>query len=647
MKDLLTAFSSQTQAPRWLEAGIAVVDEQNRVLRLDHSLAEWFGIAIEEAVGRELAPLLAERCPDWPGQFAAALRERTGFSTFEVVDAGSKPSLWLRCEVTVGPGCRFVRLASVLPPLQELSESGWEWRLRSDAARQQLFVRMMRAEAQLQSITQRWPGVIFSQRADFSFSFASSRIEELTGFSVEQLRHQPGLFWRLVHEADVGELQSTWRRLDRLNPTASMTYRIRHATTGRVAYLMESREAIFSESGLLLGYEGVWLDVTRQTIAERRLSSAAWKETIAVLTMGLAHDFSNIMSGIHALSESFGAEVSPGHPLHDGLALIRQNSMQASQLVRRILSLHNDKAGEQNYHNLNEIAADTVELMRKTMPRRVAIHLELAPESLALYVDAVELRQVIINLIVNAVDSMPEGGRLTVTTSLHDALPLENLRLGQVGRLPAVCLTVKDTGCGIPASQLNQIFDPFFTTKPVNKGSGLGLYNARLFLEKHRGAISVDSMPGAGTTFRLWLPLADFTDNDRVAPAGTAVRHTVLLLGSGGQALERMVQYLREHGFYVVACLTPESAHQALASGQYQFAVILGFGDRDNRWIWQLLSEARQNRLPVKTAVQIVGCNIDELDTRSLTGLDAVFSPDTPASEVLAGLQPLLAAAPA
>jgi nitrogen-specific signal transduction histidine kinase len=133
-----------------------------------------------------------------------------------------------------------------------------------------------------------------------------------------------------------------------------------------------------NKGDLVLGYEGVWLDVTRQTIAEKRLSSAAWKETLAVLTMGLAHDFSNVMAGIHSISESFLAQIDAQNPFHEGMSLIRQNSLQASQLVQRIINLHHGKTGERNYHDLNEIVGGLVELGRKIIPRRIEITIELA-----------------------------------------------------------------------------------------------------------------------------------------------------------------------------------------------------------------------------------------------------------------------------
>src|SRR5206468_11305478 len=114
---------------------------------------------------------------------------------------------------------------------------------------------------------------------------------------------------------------------------------------------------------------------------------------------------------------------------------------------------------------------------------------EYSTDGLPLYVDAVEFRQVLINLTLNAADAMPQGGKLTFKTALHKtAAELENFH-GTMPNPPAVCLCVSDTGSGIPPRHLNAIFDPFFTTKSMSKGTGLGLYNAKLFVDTHRGGI--------------------------------------------------------------------------------------------------------------------------------------------------------------
>ena len=505
---------SSAEPVAWLESGQAILDSSGRITEINESFSQWLDLADGSLAGRSLWTLLEERCPEWHARLESFRAGKETFSEIELklpADPAQTPQ-WFRLELASHVAGCFVRFHSILPPLPELEENSWDQQLRNEFARREMFLRLLRAEAQLKSLTDRWPGVIFSQRADFSFRFVSPQIEALTGVSVAEWQSKPHLFWHVVHESDAEELRQQLKQGRQSGRTFTSTYRVRHAQTGRVAYVMEHRQPHVSRGGLLLGYEGVWLDVTRQTIAEKRLSSAAWKETLSVLTMGLAHDFGNVMAGIHALSESFLEQVGDGHEFNEGLTLIKKSSQQASQLVHRIINLHQGKTGDSNYHNLNEITTDLADLVRKIIPRRMEMTVELATEALPVYLDVVELRQVVINLVLNAIDAMPQTGRLVLRTSGFEALPLIESFQGALPRLPAARLSVEDNGCGIKPHHLASIFDPFFTTKPMNKGSGLGLYNARLFIDKHRGAIAVDSKEGVGSSFHLWLPQADFTE---------------------------------------------------------------------------------------------------------------------------------------
>jgi two-component system, cell cycle sensor histidine kinase and response regulator CckA len=496
-------------------------------------------------------------------------------------------------------------------------------------------------KTQLNNLMRRWPGIVFSQRPDFTIHCASPKIEELTGISPAEWQREPARFWQLVHEADAAELQQQLKRVAESDQVVTSAYRIRHHNTGQVAYLLEQREAVRSGSGLLLGYEAAWLDVTRQTIAESRLAGAAWKETLAVLTTGLAHDFSNIMAGIHSLSEGFQAQIEKGHPFQEGLALIQLNSRKASELINRLVNLHRGEIGQKNYHDLNELVADMVELLRKVVPRRIQIETTLAKDSLPLYVDAVEFRRVFVNLTLNAVEAMPQAGRLSLETLRHNQVPPLQHRHGPSPRAPAICLSVRDTGSGIPARNIGKIFDPFFTTKALNKGSGLGLSNARLFVERHHGAISVESEERGGATFRLWLPQADFTEAEQEPARRPRRRHTLLLLGQRADLLDATAQLMREHGFYVVQQSEEERAREILGSADYELSGVMVQATAGDPLPGALLAQIRQQRLASKVILQIVGCNQDELPAQFLELADLVVSADSSTTDLLARLNSL------
>jgi signal transduction histidine kinase len=635
----LAAPPAPPAVPRsWLEGGLVLLAPPGRILEINEPLCNWLEKTPEELLGKSFWEILGALSSQWSQTLERSWRRAGVFDRVELNLTSSDAQLaqWFVLEMARSPECWFVRMNSTLPPLTELEEAAWDLHLHNDSARREMYMRLLRAEARLEGLTRRWPCVMFSQRPDFSVQFASPNIEELTGIPPEDWAGSPRQFWQLVHEADAPELEQQFKRAAQSGDALTNTYRIRHALTGRVAYILEGRQATLSRNGLLLGYEVVWLDVTRQTIAERRLSTAAWKETLAVLTLGMAHDFTNIIAGIHSLSESFLEQATEEHPFHEGLSLIKKSSMQASQLVQRMINLHLGQTGERNYHNLNEITTDLVELIRKTLPRRIQVDADLATCPLPVHLDVVEFRQVVINLLLNAADAMPKGGLLTLSTSRHTELPaLENVK-GVLPRLPCVCLTIEDTGCGIKQRHLASVFDPFFTTKA--KGSGLGLYNARLAVEKIQGAISVKSVDGVGTTFQIWLPEADLTapQTGTAARPGQVTHRSLLLLGQTGEMLDKTAELLRSHNFHIVVAGASESLGDLLQSSDYQFAGVLLLAEPNDSGLSSLLDEVRQQNKTAKVVVKLAGCNQDDLDTQFLSRIDLVLASDLSEADFVA-----------
>ncbi len=633
MDPLTNAAESPSRQP-WLVGGMAVLDSKGAIRSVNDSFSLWLGQPVDALRDRAFEAALAAINPAWGPAIATWLEDGSEFKSVVLPGDTTIPAGWLRLCGSRQGDTVFVHMESTLPPRVHLEEDGTPAGGTEDEAGRELRLRLLRSEAQLDNLMRRWPGVIFSQRADMSFHYASPKLEEMTGIPLSEWTSRPNAFWNTIHEADLAEVQQQIRRAAQNGVSVTTNFRVRHSRTGRVAYVLEHRHALMTDSGLLLGYEGVWLDVSRQTIAERRLSSAAWRDTLAMLTMGLAHDFGNILAGIHALAETMEPSMNGDESLRDGVSLIKRNAMQASHLIRRVLSLHQGRPGEHGYSDLNEQVTDLSELVRKVIPRRIQFEVTTSPKELPVYVDAVELRQVFLNLAMNAVDAMPHSGRLRCSTSRHTGVPALPHLQGVFPRLPAVCLSVEDNGVGIPARNLGNIFDPFFTTKPVNKGSGLGLYNARLFVEQHHGAISVESVEGKGTTFRLWLPEADFTEEERVQEQAGRRRRTLLVVGIAGRSLDTTTEFLRRNGYFVVTESREENALPMLDSMDYEFdAVLVQVAADSAERTGLFLRELRQRKPPVKTILQVVGLNEDEVDTTWMRNASLTILPDLPERE--------------
>ena len=638
----LNAQKAAAPVETWLGSGLAVLDREGRLLSVNDALARWLGATPASLKQQCLASLLGKRYPEWEQAFEQFIRRTDGFDRLELSgNRGAGPER-LSIELCAQGATQFLHLESVMPPVPELEELFPEtcW---GRAITNRTFQRMLRSETQLDNLMNRWPGIIFSQRPDFSFVFVSPKIEEITGIAASEFRRQSNHFWNVVHEADAETLATRLRSEQESSTGLTTTFRVRHAQTGRVTYLWEFRRAIRTANGLVLGFEGIWLDITRQTIAERRLLNMSWRENLGTLTLGLAHDFCNIMTGIVGLSETFEASAEADSPLRNGLALIRETAMQASRLAHRIRRLHQGTPGELSYQDLNESIGSLIDLLQKVLPRRVRIVTELAEGQLPLYVDPVELQQVIINLALNAADAMPEGGQLTFRTRRQQQLPEPQNLQGVRPRSPVISLSVQDTGTGIPTRFLGSIFDPFFTTKPMGKGSGLGLYNARLFAEKHQAAISVETREGAGTTFHLWFAEADFTEAQQPAqPAAHPKRQSLLVAGPSGERLDETVRILRANDYYVVPASDEPAALEALHAPHFQFTGLLVLCCDSRSEEIALCQRVRAYKMPLKTVLGLMSGNQDELPESFSQSVDAIIPFDVGPQEFLTRLRKAL-----
>lgn len=221
-----------------------------------------------------------------------------------------------------------------------------------------------------------FPGIFFSQRPDLSFTFIGRRFEELLDIDVKRLTRSGSQYLKLILEKDREIFLSKIEKHSLSPKTFSLNYRLKHPTENTILYVMNVRTPILSPTGLLLDYEGVWLDITRQSIAENQLTRNAWKENLATITKGLIHDFSNIMAGIHSISELYEDALDKTHPWNEGIGQIKKSSREAQQIVRRIIDLNRDVTGKRGYHNLNTLLKEQTELVELVLPKQIKVFLE-------------------------------------------------------------------------------------------------------------------------------------------------------------------------------------------------------------------------------------------------------------------------------
>jgi two-component system cell cycle sensor histidine kinase/response regulator CckA len=286
-------------------------------------------------------------------------------------------------------------------------------------------------------------------------------------------------------------------------------------------------------------------------------------EAIGRLAGGVAHDFNNVIGAIMGWAEIGANAAYPGGDLQDKFLKIRAQADRASGLTRQLLAFARRQTLQPCNTNLNELAKETISLLRNVIGERIEIHLQLADDLNVIWADPGQVEQVLMNLSLNARDAMPNGGRLVVETK-NVSLAEDYQRLHPYA-LPGdyVLLRVLDTGIGMDAETMAHIFEPFFTTKEIGRGTGLGLATVYGIVKQHKGFIDVDSEPGQGTAFRVYLPLGN-------GPAETSEKQVVFTMRRGSECIliaednddlrEAAQEILQSLGYRVVAAKNGEEA---------------------------------------------------------------------------------------
>jgi two-component system NtrC family sensor kinase len=240
-----------------------------------------------------------------------------------------------------------------------------------------------------------------------------------------------------------------------------------------------------------------------------------------LLASGIAHELNNPLTGVLTFTSLLRKKMHEGTPDAEDLDLVIRETKRCAAIIRRLLDFAREKVPVKGFFNLNQLICDTVHFIdRPASLQQVEISTDLDADLPQIWGDADLIKQVLLNVLVNAEQSIEGPGKVIVESrrSVGEAAPLAP----GVEALSMVEISIKDTGCGIPEANLQRIFDPFFTSKEVGKGTGLGLSVSYGIIKSHGGGIKVESVVGAGTTFRIYLPIsAPFEETKRKADEST------------------------------------------------------------------------------------------------------------------------------
>ncbi|PYV87947.1 MAG: hybrid sensor histidine kinase/response regulator [Acidobacteria bacterium] len=394
------------------------------------------------------------------------------------------------------------------------------------------------------------------------FTFVSKQAEQLLGYPLEQWFTEPGFWKEHIHQEDREGVIALCLKAREEKRTTDFEYRML-ASDGRWLWL-RNMVSVALESDRAARLQGVMLDINKGKQAEEALRRSEQQfrqsqkmEAIGRLAGGIAHDFNNLLTGITGYSELLLNSLRPEDPMRGNLEEIRKAAARAASLTHQLLAFSRQQVLRPVILDLNALLANLHKMLRRLIGEDIELVTLLGPGLGRVEADRGQMEQVIMNLVVNARDAMPEGGRLILETA-NEELDEDYARTHPPTEPGSyVMLAISDTGCGMGPDTLARIFDPFFTTKEQGKGTGLGLSTVYGIIKQSDGYIWAYSEPGQGTTFKVYLPQVqgEVSVEAETVPAPVELplgSETVLLVEDEDSVRNLVRTILRKNGYTVL-----------------------------------------------------------------------------------------------
>ena len=442
-----------------------------------------------------------------------------------------------------------------------------------------------RVSAEFRAIIDNIPGFVYHTSEDGTIKFLSQSAFLATNDLLPILSGTRNHALTFVHPKDRQFVLDTYYELKKSPGSKVIVFRI-VLPGGAIRWIEDRQSSIFSENGDFSGIDGILFDITDRVKAqeemlqmEKNLKKTQRLETIGTLAGGIAHDFNNILSPILGYAEMGVATLEDSARQHSYFTEIMKAAERAQHLVAQILAFSRAEEREPVVVNVKEIVCEALKLLRPSIPVTITIRRTIDEQCGNVLADPSQIHQVIINLCTNAFQAMSEsGGEMAI--DLREIEPDDAWRK----RLPAlkaeryIQLSVTDTGHGMDEATMERIFEPFFTTKAVNKGTGLGLSVVHGIITSYKGEITVESTPGKGSTFRIYLPVIESSaaSQDKKRELARGEKSTRILFVDDEEATVQLMNVMMEHlGFSVLAVNSPVKALAAFRKEPEAFDMVI------------------------------------------------------------------------
>lgn len=441
-------------------------------------------------------------------------------------------------------------------------------RVRGHLRQRELTEQLRASDEKFRQLAENITDVFWIRSADLSeVHYVSPAFERIWGRPVQSLYDNPHQWADFIHPEDRVRVTAAFAALTGEGPSLDLEYRIVRPD-GEIRWVRargyQVREAAENK---VVRHTGIVTDITERKKFEDQSRRAQRMESIGTLAGGIAHELNNLLAPI-VMGAGLLRQLEARPESLPVLEAIERSANRASALVKQVMSFARGIEGTKVALDVGAIIREIDSIARDTFPRNITVETGVASDLGPVMADPAQIKQVLLNLALNARDAMPSGGRLSLHADRIEIAPVEAAARyhGTPGRFLRIVVT--DSGTGIPPEILERIFEPFFTTKPFGKGTGLGLSTVQGIVRSHGGFVNVESAPGQGSTFTVFLPCRPALEPAALVPAAPGAlprgRGEQILVVDDEPAIREMTrQTLEAFGYRV---LTAEDGAQAIAA---------------------------------------------------------------------------------
>ena len=358
------------------------------------------------------------------------------------------------------------------------------------------------SEMKCQLLLTNLPSIVYRGFKDWSVEFTDNKVESLTGYSQEEFNSKKLKWSDLILKEDIKFARESFIRALKTHDSYAREYRVK-TRAGEILWIQDRGQIIYDKKGEVKYITGTFFDISDRRMVEEtlkkrteQLMQARKLASLGVLTSGVAHELNNPLNNISTSIQILIEELEKGNIEQklNRLIEVEKQVERAKNIIKALLEFSHAKSLSFKRVQFKNLVKKSIELIKEEMPDEISINMNV-PENIEANLDPKRVQQVLINLMLNSIQAMMEGGVLTIRAweSIEDDEKM-------------LYFQVQDTGHGISKQDVNKIFDPFFTTKDVGIGSGLGLSISHSIIEQHEGRIDVESIPGKKTKFTVILP---------------------------------------------------------------------------------------------------------------------------------------------